>query len=150
MFHFGVDFLHSTQDTQHDLSSLASPKGEMTSSFSCISFFKSPTSSTLCVGDPTLAMLNQVISASMCGTVLCVTKSATKPPNTKTRACVYLQEECSTPPSDEPSGDTHETTNPDEFTQVNAHHTYRFQCNHEFTGLDVVAYLGKGSSNHSP
>ena len=27
MFHFGVDFLHSTQDTQHDLSSLASPKG---------------------------------------------------------------------------------------------------------------------------
>ena len=29
---FGVDF--STEDTQHDLSSLASPKGEMTSSFS--------------------------------------------------------------------------------------------------------------------
>ena len=63
---------------------------------------------------------------------------------------MYLQEKPSTPPSDEPSGDTDETTNPDEYTQVNANHTYRFQCNHEFTGLDVVAYLGKGSSNHSP
>ena len=41
-------------------------------------------------------------------------------------------------------------TNPDEFTQLNAYHTNRFQCNHEFTGLDVVAHLGKGSFNHSP
>ena len=28
MFHFHVDSLHSTQDTQHNLSSLASPKGK--------------------------------------------------------------------------------------------------------------------------
>ena len=86
----------------------------------------------------------------MCETVLYTTKSATKPPNTKTWACVYLKEEHSTPPSDEASGDTNETTNPDEFTKVNAHHTYRFQCNHEFTGLDVAAFLGKESSNHFP
>ena len=85
----------------------------------------------------------------MCETVFCATKSTTKPPNTKTWACMYLQEEPSTPPSDEPSGDSDEATNPDEFTQVNAHQTYKFLI-HEFTGLDVVAYLGKGSSNHSP
>ena len=53
-------------------------------------------------------------------------------------------------PSHEPSGDTDEATNPDEFNQMNAHHTYRFQCNHEFTGLDVVCYPGKGPANHSP
>ena len=87
----------------------------------------------------------------MCETVLCATKSTTKPPNTKTTwACLYLQEEPSTPPSNQPSGDTDEATDPDEFTHVNAHHTYRSQCNHEFTGLDIVAYLGRGSSNHSP
>ena len=40
MFHFGFDFLHSTQDTQHDLSCLASPKGEMTSSFSWTKFYQ--------------------------------------------------------------------------------------------------------------
>ena len=51
---------------------------------------------------------------------------------------MYLQEEPSTPPSDEPLRD------------ANVHHTYRSHCNHEFTGLDVTAYLGKGSSNHSP
>ena len=110
----------------------------MTSTFCWTSFFKSPTSSTSCFGDPTLAKINQVISVSMCETVLCVTKCATKPPNTKTWACMYLQEEPSTAPIDEPSRDT------------DAHDTYRSQCNHEFTGLDVVAYLGKGSSNHSP
>ena len=71
----------------------------------------------------------------------CVTKSPTKPPNTKTWPCMYLQEEPSTSPSDEPSGDTDEATDPDEFAQVNAHHTYRSQCNHEFSGLNVVAYL---------
>ena len=78
---------------------------------------------------------------SMCETVLGATKSATKPPNTKTWACMYLQEEPSTHPSDEQSGDTNETTNPDEFTKMNAHHTYRFQCIHEFTDLDVVTTL---------
>ena len=44
----------------HDLSSLAPPKGEMKSSFSWTSLFKSPTSSTLCFGEPTLGKLNQV------------------------------------------------------------------------------------------
>ena len=85
----------------------------------------------------------------MCETVLCVTKSATKPLNIKIWARMHIQEEPFTPPSGEPSGDTNETTNPDKFTQVNAHHTYRFQCNHDFTSLDVVTYLGKGSPNHS-
>ena len=41
MFHFGVDFLHSTQDTKQDVSSLASPKGEITSSFSWTNFLES-------------------------------------------------------------------------------------------------------------
>ena len=44
----------------HDLSSLAPPKGEMKSSFSWTSHFKSPTSSSLCFGEPTLGKLNQV------------------------------------------------------------------------------------------
>ena len=122
----------------------------MTSSFSWTSLFKSPTPRTLCLGDPTLSKINQVISVPLCETVFCATNSATKPLNTKTWACMYLQEEPSTPPSDKPSGETNETTNPDEFTQVNSHHTYRFQCNHEFTGLGVVAFLGKGFPNHSP
>ena len=51
---------------------------------------------------------------------------------------MYLEEEPSTFPSNEPSRDT------------DTHHTYRSQCNHEFTSLVVVAYLGKGFSNHSP
>ena len=42
-----------------DLSSLIPPKGEMESSFSCTCPFKSPTSSTLCFGEPTLGKLNQ-------------------------------------------------------------------------------------------
>ena len=43
-----------------DPSSLAPPKGEMESSFSWAYLFKSPTSSTLCFGEPTLRKLNQV------------------------------------------------------------------------------------------
>ena len=42
-----------------DPSSLAPPKGEMESSFSWTYLFKSPTSSTLCFGEPTLRKLNQ-------------------------------------------------------------------------------------------
>ena len=55
-----------------DLSSLAPPKGEMESSFSWTYLFKSPTSSTLCFGEPTLRKLNQIklscnpISSSLC------------------------------------------------------------------------------------
>ena len=45
---------------KHDLSSLASPKGEMKSSFSWTSLFKSPTSSTLSYGEPALGKLKQV------------------------------------------------------------------------------------------
>ena len=60
MFHFGVDLLSFTTEPQHDLPSLALPKGEMGGSFRWTSFFKSPTSSTLCFSDPTLAKLDQV------------------------------------------------------------------------------------------
>ena len=42
-----------------DLSSLIPPKGEMESSLSWTCPFKSPTSSTLCFGEPTLGKLNQ-------------------------------------------------------------------------------------------
>ena len=42
---------------KHDLSSLAPPKGEMQRSFSWTCLFKSPTSSTLCFGEPTLGKL---------------------------------------------------------------------------------------------
>ena len=42
-----------------DLSSLIPPKGEMKSSFSWTCLFKSPTSSTLCFGEPTLGKINQ-------------------------------------------------------------------------------------------
>ena len=42
-----------------DLSSLIPPKGEMKSSFSWTCPFKSPTSSPLCFGEPTLGKINQ-------------------------------------------------------------------------------------------
>ena len=58
MFHFGVDSLSFTKEPQHDFTSLASPKGEMESPFSWNCFLKSPRSSTLCFGEPTLAKLN--------------------------------------------------------------------------------------------
>ena len=48
-----------------DLSSLVPPKGEMESSFSWTCPFKSPTSSTLCFGEPTLGKLNQEIEFYM-------------------------------------------------------------------------------------
>ena len=75
MFHFDIAFLHSTKEPQHDLPNLAPPKGEMASSFSRTSLFKSPTPKTSCLVDPTLARLNQVISVSMCETEFCGTKS---------------------------------------------------------------------------
>ena len=88
MLLFGVDYLHPTKEPQHDLPSLAPPKGEM-SSFQLDYLFKSPTPRTLHLGDPTLAKLNQVISApkdifteylltkllSMCETEFYATKS---------------------------------------------------------------------------
>ena len=48
------------KSAKHNLSSLAPPKGEMKSSFSWTSLFKSPTSSALCFGEPALGKLNQV------------------------------------------------------------------------------------------
>ena len=71
MFHFGVDFLFSRTEPRHDLPSLASPKGEMSSSFSWTSFPKCSTSSTLCFSDSTLAKLNQV--KLLCETEFCIT-----------------------------------------------------------------------------
>ena len=59
-----------------DLSSLAPPKGEMESSFSWTYPFKSPTSSTLCFGEPTLRNVNQIkllcspISSTLCDFLL--------------------------------------------------------------------------------
>ena len=56
-----------------DLSSIVPPKGEMESSFSWTYPFKSPTSSTLCFGEPTLRKFTQVkllcnpISSTLCG-----------------------------------------------------------------------------------
>ena len=73
MFHFGVHLLYSPTRPQHDLPSLTSPKEGMESSFSWTSFFKSPTSSTLCFGEPALAKLNQV--KLLCETEFCITKS---------------------------------------------------------------------------
>ena len=48
-----------------DLSSLIPPKGEMESSFSWTCPFKSPTSSTLCFGEPKLGKLNQETDSYM-------------------------------------------------------------------------------------
>ena len=47
-----------------DLSSLVPPKGEMGSSFSWTCPFKSPTSSTLCFGEPTLGKLKHMTKSS--------------------------------------------------------------------------------------
>ena len=53
-------FKNLAKRDKHDLSSLASPKGEMKSSFRWTNLFESPTPSTLCFGEPTLRKLNQV------------------------------------------------------------------------------------------
>ena len=50
----------------------ASPKGLMASSFGWTSLFKSRTPSTLCLGDPSLARLNQF--KLLCETEFCITK----------------------------------------------------------------------------
>ena len=122
MFHFGVDLLYSTTELQHDLPSLASPRREMASSFSWTSFFKSPTSSTLCFGDSTLAKLNQV--KLLCEIEFCITKSVrlcdpvahtgttflltSKMLPHKTK--MYLRDKPSTTSSEVPSGETEEAT----------------------------------------
>ena len=77
MFHFGVVSHSFTKEPEHDSTSLASPKGEMESPFSWNRFLKSPRSSTLCFGEPTLAMLNQEPTLAKINQVkfLCETKS---------------------------------------------------------------------------
>ena len=64
-----------------DLSSLIPPKGEIESSFSWTCPFKSPTSSTLCFGEPTLGKLNQETDFYM-------TKHMPKPSSRASRASV--------------------------------------------------------------
>ena len=64
-----------------DLSSLIPPKGEMESSFSWTCPFKSPTSSTLCFGEPTLGKLNQETDVYM-------TKHMPKPSSGASRVSV--------------------------------------------------------------
>ena len=64
-----------------DLSSLIPPKGEMESSFSWTCPFKSPTSSMLCFGEPTLRKLNQE-------TDLYMTKHMPKPSSGANRVSV--------------------------------------------------------------
>ena len=64
-----------------DLSSLIPPKGEMESSFSWTCPFKSPTSSTLCFGEPTLGKLNQETDFYM-------TKHVPKPSSGENRVSV--------------------------------------------------------------
>ena len=64
-----------------DLSSLISPKGEMKSSFSWTCPFKSPTSSTLCFGEPTLGKINQETDVYM-------TKHVPKPSSGANRVSV--------------------------------------------------------------
>ena len=55
-----------------NLSSLTSPKGEMKRSFSWTNLFKSPTSSTICLGEPTLGKLNQIkLLCSPTASLLC-------------------------------------------------------------------------------
>ena len=94
----------------------------MTSSLSWSSCFKSPTSSTLCFGNSTLAKLNQL--KLLCETEFCITKSiplcdpvvhtgTTFLLTSKTlphKPKMYLHEKPSTPPSDLPSGETDEST----------------------------------------
>ena len=77
MFHFGVDSHPFTKEPQHDFTCLASLKGEMESPFSWNSFLKSPRSSTLCFGEPTLAKLNQEPTLAKINQVklLCETES---------------------------------------------------------------------------
>ena len=57
---------------KHDLTCIASPKGEMKSTFSWPNPFKSSTSSTLCLGEPTLGKFNQVkLLCSSSSSTLC-------------------------------------------------------------------------------
>ena len=70
--------------------------------------------------------------------------SATKPPNTKTlphkpkKVSMYFQDEPSTPPSDKPSGDTEEATNPEHSTHVTMIHKSLSQGTEDASLIDIV------------
>ena len=53
-------FKNLVQRDKHDLSCIASPEGEIKSTFSWTSFYRIHRSSTLCFGEPTLGKLNQL------------------------------------------------------------------------------------------
>ena len=67
MFHFGVDFLYSTQDTQQSFQSSFTNRGD-DCPFSWTSLFKS-TSSTLCFGEPTHAKAQRLCETEFCPTM---------------------------------------------------------------------------------
>ena len=80
-------FRNLAKRDKHNLSSLASPKGEMKSSFCWASLLNSPTASTLCFGGPMLGKLNQIkLLCSPTSSTLC---DPTLPkPNQETEFCV--------------------------------------------------------------
>ena len=88
-----------------DLSSLAPPKGEMESSFSWTYLFNSPTSSTLCFGEPTLRKLSQVkllcnpTSSTLCDFTLGKLSQETEFQITKHTPLVHTRTPCSVPKS---------------------------------------------------
>ena len=65
-------FKNLVQWDRHDLSCIASPKGEIKSTFSWTSFYKIHSSITLCFGERTLGKLNQVkLLCSSTSSTLC-------------------------------------------------------------------------------
>ena len=54
-------FKNLVQRDKHDLSCIASPKGEIKSTFSWTSIYRIHRSSTLCFGEPTLGKIKQVV-----------------------------------------------------------------------------------------
>ena len=70
--------------------------------------------------------------------------SATRPPNTKSlppkpkKVSMCLQEEPSTPPSEEPSGDTDKATNPDESTHLTMVHKSLSHGGEDASDIDKV------------
>ena len=82
-------FNNQAKRDKHDLSCIASPNGEMKSTFSWTSLFRSPTSSTLCFGEPTLGKLSQVkLTCSPTSGTLCEPTLAKV--NQETEFCITM------------------------------------------------------------
>ena len=98
-------FKNLAKRDQPDLSCLASPKGEIKSTFSWTSPFKSPTSSTLCSGEPTLGKLKQV--KLLCSPNSCTSCHPTHAKlNQETELCITKYDRIpSTTPGAEPPRD---------------------------------------------